>query len=162
VVLPDFQKGRVQPDIRVVTLELARAEALHLRIQLLTQAADLALRNAVQPEGFDQVIHPACAHPLHVGLAHGRHQRPLSSLARLQQAWEEAAVAYARHAQLERAHPRIPVAVAVAIAFTLSFGAALVALGAQVLGHLQFHQRLGHHPHTFAQRVQVWFSVSLA
>jgi len=36
------------------------------------------------------------------------------------------------------------------------------ALGAQVLGHLQLHQRLGHDPHAFAQGVQVGFSISLA
>jgi hypothetical protein len=67
-----------------------------------------------------------------------------------------------RASQLERAQACIPVAVAVAITFALSVWAALVAFGTQVLGHLQLHQRLGHHPHAFTQRVQIGSSVCLA
>src|SRR5229473_2309161 len=76
----------------------------------------------IQSERFDQVVHSASADSLHVGLAHRRHQSPLSSLAGFQQAREEAAIAYSRHFQLGRAHSGIPIAIAVAIALALSSG----------------------------------------
>jgi hypothetical protein len=47
VVLPHFQKGGVYPNVGVGPIELTGAEALHFGIQLFTQAADLALRDAV-------------------------------------------------------------------------------------------------------------------
>jgi hypothetical protein len=53
-------------------------------------------------------------------------------------------------------------AISVAVAFTLPLGAALVPLSAQVLGHLELHQRLRHHSHTLAKRIYVRLSVGLA
>jgi hypothetical protein len=131
-------------------LELPVAEAVYLDIQFFTQAADLALADAIQPQRFYQVVHPTRADPLYVRFTHGRHQRPLRSLAWFQQAWKEGAIAHPRHPQLERAYPCIPVPVAVAVAFALSLRAALVPVGAQMLGHLQFHQRLRHHAYALA------------
>src|SRR6266851_6831142 len=86
----------------------------------------------------------------------------LGPLAWFQQPRKEATVAHAWHVQIERTHPSVPVSVAVAIGLALPLRAALVALGTQVLGHLEFHQGLGHHAHALAQGVQVGLSVCLA
>ena len=126
VILPHFQEGGVDPNVRIDPIEFAGAEALHLGIQLFAQAADLALADAIQTQGFDQVVDTARAHALHVGLAHGRHQGSLRSLAGLQQARKEAAITDAGDPQLERAHPRIPGPISVAVALPLSIRAALV------------------------------------
>ena len=75
---------------------------------------------------------------------------------------KEAAITNAGYPQLEWAHSRIPVPIAVPVAFTLSIRAALVTLGAQMLGHLQLHQRLGHDAYTFTKCVQIRLGVRLA
>jgi tetratricopeptide (TPR) repeat protein len=76
----------------------------------------------------------------------GDHQR---ALARLQQAWEVAAVTHARHLEIERAHPRIPGPIAVAVPLPIPFTSAFVALSPDVLGDLDLHQRLAEYPHAF-------------
>ena len=109
-VLAHLDEGGVQPDVGVGPVERAGAEALHLGVQLGAQPADLALADPLQPQRLDQVVHPPRRDALHVGLLHHRHQRPLRPRARLQQRGEVAAVAHPRHPQLDRAHPRVPVA----------------------------------------------------
>src|SRR5262245_50390503 len=73
VLLAHFQKGGVDPNVRVGALELARAKALHLGIEFLTQPTDLALGDAIQSQGLDEVVYSTRAHALHVGLTYSRH-----------------------------------------------------------------------------------------
>src|SRR5262249_4086730 len=143
------------PNIRVAALQLAVAKALHLRIQFLTQAADLAFRNAIQSQRFHQIVHAARANPLDVGFAHCSDQRTLGSLARLEHARKEAPVSHARDTQVNTADPSIPAPLAVAVSFTLSLGRALITLRTEVLGDLEFHEGLRHDSHTFTQRVEI-------
>jgi len=117
VLLAHLQEGRVQPDIGVGPLKLAAAEALYFGIQLLTQAADLALADAFQAQRLDQVIHAARTDTLDVGFPNRGHQRALRPLARLQQRGEEAAITYPGHLQLKAAHSCVPAPLPVAAYF---------------------------------------------
>ncbi len=58
-ILADLKEGRVQPDIRIRPGQRPRAKALDDGVEVLTQPADLALADAVDPERLDQVVHPA-------------------------------------------------------------------------------------------------------
>jgi site-specific DNA recombinase len=145
----------VQPHVRVRPGERPRAEAGDLGVQLLAEAADLALADAGHPQRLDQLVHAARRDALHVRLLHHRQQRPLGPPPRLQQAGEEAPIPHPRHRQLDRPHPRVPLPLAVPVALAPPLGAALVPLRAQVLAHLQLHQRLRQHPHPFPQEVAV-------
>ena len=55
-------------------------EAIHHHVQLLTDTRHLALGDTLTPQGLDQVIHPPCGYPFHVGLLNDRQQRSRSSL----------------------------------------------------------------------------------
>jgi hypothetical protein len=99
---------------------------------------------------------------VHVGLLHHRHQRSLGAPLRLEQAGKVAAIAHPWHLDHDAAHPRIPLALAVAVALARARGGALVALGAQMLGHLQLHHRLAQHAHAFTQKVEIACLLCLA
>src|SRR5581483_9554069 len=117
-------------------------EALDLGIQALAQARDLTLAQPCQPQGLDEIIDLARADAMDVGLLHDRDQRLFGPPAWLQQAGKIAAIAHAWHAERNRAHARVPLPFAVAVALPQPRRRALVPFGAQLLRHLQFHQRL--------------------
>ena len=128
-ILPHLEVGRIEPHIRVGPGQRAGAEARDLRVQLLAEARHLALADPVHPERLHQVVDPAGGDALHVGLLHHRRQRPLGPLARLQQAREVAAVAHPRHLQVDGAHPRVPLPLAIPVALPRPLRGPLVPLG---------------------------------
>ena len=146
-VLAHLHEGGVQPHVRVGPGQRAGAEALHLRVQLLAQAADLALADALQPQRLDQVVHapgarrpgrrppgpppPAPAPP--AGGAPAGAGKKLPSRTR-----------GTRSSTVPTRVSHVPLPVPVALPRPL--GRALVALGPQVLRHLQLHQRLRRAP----------------
>ena len=68
----------VQPQVRVgSTVQRTAQEAIHHHVQLLTDARHLALGDALTPQCLDQVIHPPCGYPFHVGLLYDRQQARL-------------------------------------------------------------------------------------
>ena len=91
---------------------------------------DLALGDAAHAHGLDQVIDRAGRDALDVGLLDHRGQRLLGHPPRLQEAGEVAALAQLGDAQLDRAGPGLPVAVAVAVALHQPLGALLAMAGA--------------------------------
>ena len=70
MVVADFDKGGVQPQERISTLELALSEALDLSVQLLAQPTDVASEDAIQTKCLDQVVDPARTDALDLRLAH--------------------------------------------------------------------------------------------
>src|SRR5260221_5345116 len=162
-VPPPLDEGRVQPDVGVSgALEWTAPEAFPLLVELLTERRDLALAHALQPERLHDSIDAPGGDALHVRLLHRSHQRPLRPAARFEQAGEIAAIAHARHAQADAAHPRVPLPLAVAIALPGAPRRALVPLGAYVLPHLHLHERLAEHAHTLSQEVDVLAQLGLA
>ena len=157
-----FQEGRIEPKIRIGPFQPARAKPLYLDVQLLAQPAHLALADARYPQGLHQIIHPPRRDALHVGLLNHGHQRPLGTLARLQQAGEVAAIPCSGHPQLDGAHAGVPGPLPVAIALACPARRAFMSLGGQVLAELELHERLAQHPHAVTQEVSVPLKLCLA
>ena len=128
--LADLHVGGVEPEIRPVALDRPVEEGLHLLVDLLAQPDDLALGDAAHAHRLDQVVDRAGRDALDVGLLDHRGQRLLGHPARLEEAREVAALAQLRDAQLDRAGPGLPVAVAVAVALVEPLGARLAVAGA--------------------------------
>ena len=150
-VPPGFHVGGVQPHVGPVPLDRAGQKSLHPLVDLGAQPGHLALADAVHPHGPHQVVHRASGDALHVGLLDDGRQRLLRRPARLQEAWEVGTLAQPRDAQLHRARPRMPVALAVAVPLHLPIGTALaVRSTGQRLG-FQFHQPLGRKADHLAQ-----------
>ena len=93
------------------------AELGGMLIKISGHARDLGLRHGVHPQGFNQLIHPARGDPGEVAVSdHGDH-RSLSTLAALQQPLGEVgALAQLGDRDVDRAHPGVQVAMAVAVA----------------------------------------------
>jgi len=145
-----------------LTVQRARPKALDLGIQRLTQAADLALGDAVHPKCLDQLVDAPGAHALDVGLLHYRHQCAFATPPRLEQGWVVATVPNTRHPQFDAANACIPGPIAVPVALARAIGAALVALRTELLRHLDLHDLLGHHAYTLAQEIHVPVQLGLA
>jgi len=111
--------------------------------------------HALQPERLHEVVDAPRGDPLHVRLLHDGDEGALRPPPRLEQAREVAAIPHARHAQRHAAHARVPPTLAVAVALPRAPRRALVALCAQVLRHLQLHERLREHAHALLQEVDV-------
>ena len=124
-------------------------------VDLLAQPADLALGDAAHAHGLDQVVDRAGRDALDVGLLDHRGQRLLGHPARLQEAREVAALAQLGDAQLHRAGPGLPVAVAVAVALGQPLGARLAVRRPGQAVHLQLHQPLGGKADHLAQKIGV-------
>jgi len=104
---------------------------------------------------LDQIIHGAGRDALDVGLLDHRRQRFLGHPARLQEAGEVRALAQLRDAQFDRASPRLPVSVTVAVALDQSLGALLAVGRAGQAAHFQLHQSLGCKTDHLAQQIGV-------
>jgi hypothetical protein len=92
---------------------------------------------------------------LHVGFLDHRGERLLGHPARLQEAGEVAAAAQLGDAQLDRAGPRLPVAIAIAVAVVRPLGAALAVRGAGEATDLELHQPLRGEADHLAQEIGV-------
>jgi hypothetical protein len=127
--------------------------------QLIELAADprhLRLGDPLDPHRAGDLIDPPGGHALHVAGHHHAGQRPLGPSAWLQDRWEEAASAQLGNLQLDRADPGVPLSGPIAVAVRHPpLGRPLAALGADLRGDLDFHQRLGERADPFAQEVHV-------
>ena len=97
MLMAHFEEGRVQRAVRVRSVQLARAEALHFGIQGLTHAADLAFGDATHAQRFDQVIDSPRTDALYVRFLDDGDECPLTTSSWLEQRRVVAAVAHPRH-----------------------------------------------------------------
>jgi site-specific DNA recombinase len=141
--LADLHVGGVEPQVGPVALDRAGEEVADPLVDLGAEAADLALGDALQAHGPDQVIDRAGRDALDIGLLDHRGQRLLGGPAGLQEAREVGAPPELRDPQLDGPRPGLPVALAVAVALHQPLGAALAMRAAGQLTHLQLHQPLG-------------------
>ena len=153
--LAHLHVGCVDPQIRPVALDWPIEEGLYANIDLLAQAAHLALRDAAHAHGLDQIVDRAGRDALDVGLLDHRGQGLLGHPPRLEEAREVAALAQLGDTQLDRASSRLPVAVAVAVTLHQPVRA-LRAMGRpRQCPHFQFHQPLGGKADHVAQNIGV-------
>src|SRR3954452_14842185 len=124
--LAHLEVGGVEPEIGPLAGDQAVEEALHPFVDLLAQARDLALRDAAQAHGLDEVVDLARRDALDPGLLDDRHERLLGGLARLQEAREVAALTQLGDSQSQAAEPGVEPALAVAVAVRDTALAALV------------------------------------
>lgn len=154
-VLAHFLERRVEKQIRVCAIEPARPEGLHLGVELAADAAHLILGDALEAERFGELVDGARADAVHIRLLHHAEQRSLVAATRFQQAWEIRALAELGDLQLERAHPRVPLAIAIPVAAVQPRLGPLVRRGADQLGHLGVHQFLGKQLQPVAQKGRI-------
>ncbi len=140
---PNLQVGRVDPQVWPSTFDRPFEEGLHLAVDLLAQARDLAPGNPAHAHGLDQVVDRARRDALDICLLDHRRQRLLGHPAGLQEAREVGALPQLRNAQLDAACPRLPVAVAIAVALRQPRRALLAMAGTGQRSHLDLHQPLG-------------------
>src|SRR5690606_2118568 len=105
--------------------------------------------------GLDQVVHRAGRDALDVGLLDHRGQGLLGEPPGLQEPWEVAPLPELGNAQFNSAGPRLPVAVAVAVAMGTPLGALLPIAGTGGRADLHFHQPLGGKADHLAQDIGV-------
>src|SRR5580658_4390110 len=92
---------------------------------------------------------------MNVGLLHDRRDGLLGQPARLEKARKVAALAQLGDAKLHRAGPRLPVALAVAVALRKAIGRALAMRRSRAAFDVQLHQPLGRKADHSAQKVRV-------
>ncbi len=114
--LAPLRTGRVPPQIRPVALQRAVEEVAALVVDPAAQPRDLAPGEARHPHGLRRVVDRAGRHALDAGLPDHRSQRLLRHPARFREAGAVAPLAPLRALQLDRAGPRLPDPVAVAVA----------------------------------------------
>src|SRR5512134_999487 len=147
--------GRVDPQVRPVAFEGPVEKGLHLAVDLRAQARDLALRNPAHAERLDQVVHRAHGNALDVGLLDHGSERLLGDAARLEKTGEVGALPQLRDAQLNSPGPRLPGAVAVAVALDKSLRAFLAPAGSGHAFDLQLHQAVRGKADHLTQKVGV-------
>jgi len=154
-VAADLHIRRVQPDEGPVALQRPVQKGLHALIDVLAQAADLALRDAGHAHGLDQVVDGTRRDARHVGLLDHRDQRLLRRAPRLQEGREVGALAQLGDAQIDGAGPRLPGPLAVAVALGQPLVTAFAVAGTGQRLDLQLHQALGGKADHLAQEVGV-------
>src|SRR5208283_1837688 len=92
---------------------------------------------------------------MNVGLLHDRRDGLLGQPARLEKAREVAALAQLRDAQLNRASPRLPIAVAIAVSLSQAVRRALAMRRTGAAFNVQLHQPLGRKADHPAQEIRV-------
>src|SRR4029453_199328 len=119
-VLTPLVVRRINPHVRVLASDLARAKRLDLRVELDADPRDLRFRHPVHPQRLQQIVHLPRGHAVHVGLLDHRLQRSLRSSPRLEQRGKVAPRTHLRNRQLDRAHPRVPASHPVPVAVCAS------------------------------------------
>ena len=155
MVAAHLHVGRVEPDIGPVAFERPVEEGLDPVVDLRAQPADLAPGDAGPAHRLDEVVDRAGRDALDVGLLDHRGQRLLGHPPRLEKARKVRALAQLGDAQLDRAGPRLPVPVAIAVALGEPVGGALAKAGAGLGADLHLHQPLGGEGDHVAQNVGV-------
>jgi hypothetical protein len=154
--LPALDLERVEGHVRVgAAVERPGAEVLHDLIEALRPPRDLALAHPLHAELLHQLLHPPRRDAGEVGVRDHRHERLLGPPPRLQQpVGEVAALAQLRDGELDRAYPRVPVALAVAVTAIDPLRRALPVRRAAELVRLRTHQRLRHLLHHRPQQIR--------
>ena len=153
--LAHLHVGGVEPQIGPVALQRSIEEAVDLIVDLAAQPGDLALGDARHPHRLNQIVDRAGRHALDVGLLDHRSQRLLGHPPRLQEAREVAPLPQLRDLQLDRAGPRLPGPVAVAVAVGDTIRRALAVSGAGQALDLQCHQPLGREADHLAKQIGI-------
>ena len=79
-VLADLLSQRIQPQVGIrPAVQRPAEERLDAAVELLADARDLALRDALAAEGLHQVLDAAGGGALYVGLLHDGKQRPFAA-----------------------------------------------------------------------------------
>lgn len=154
-VLAHLQVGRVDPEVGPVALKRAIEEGRHPFVDLGAEPGDLALRDAAHAERLHQVVDRARRDAVDVGLLDDGGQRFLRHAPRLEEAGEVGAAAQLRDSQLDRAGPRLPVPVAIAVALDQPIRALLAPGRAGQATHLQLHQPFGGEADHLTQKIGV-------
>jgi hypothetical protein len=118
-------------------------EGFDLVVDLLAEPGHLALGDAAHAHRLDEVIDGSGRNALNISLLDHSSQGLLGHAARLQKAREIAACAKLGNAKLDRAGPRLPVPVAIAVALGQSKAILLAIARAGLRADLQRHQFLG-------------------
>lgn len=79
VMLKHFAGERVEPNIRIVAVQLSLTKGNSQLVQLPANARSFALVDAPESQSPDQALNIACADTFHLGFLHrSQQQRPLS------------------------------------------------------------------------------------
>jgi site-specific DNA recombinase len=149
------QVGGVQPEVGPFARQRPVEEGRDALVDVLAELRDGGLRDAGQPHGLDQVVHPPCRDPADPGLLDHRHQRLLRGLPGLEEGREIGPLPELGDAQLHRAEAGVEGAVPIAVAPVQPLAGALVAPRADQALHVGLHQDLQHRLGDAAQEVAV-------
>jgi len=132
-------------------------------VELGGHSRDLRLRQRVDAEGLDQLVHPPRGHPGEVAVGDHGDQRGLCALAALEQPFGEVgALAEFGDRHIDRADPGVEVAVAVAVALRCPARGGAAVLGADhgvgVRGQQGVDHRLQQRAHQIRRRLGEGFT----
>jgi hypothetical protein len=91
--LSNLHVGRIDPQVRPVTIDRLVEKGFHPLVDLLAQPVDLAFGDATHPHRLDQVVDRSGRDTLDVGFLDHRGQGLLGHPSRLEEAREVAALA---------------------------------------------------------------------
>ena len=154
-VLADLHIGGVDPQVGPVPLDRPVEEGVDSLVDVFTQAAHLALGDAIHPQRLHQIIDRAGRDALDVSLLDHRSQRLLSHPARFQKAGEVASLPELGDAQLNGPGARLPVTLAVTIALNKPRGRLLAVASTRQAADFHLHQPLGSKGDHIAQNIGV-------
>ena len=151
--------GRCRPACRwargAAPRQPSRALTTIAAVELLADARDLAIGDALAAKRLHEVLDTTGGDVLHVGVLHDGEQDPLAATAGFEQGGEGAALPHLRDLQLQGAHAGVarpgPVTVAVGDPLRVALARAGPGLG----GYLGHHRCLHQHPRPLAQEVEV-------
>jgi hypothetical protein len=143
-VLADLDDQRVGPHERVRTgVQWPVAERLDLGVQVPGHLRHLRLRQRLDAELLDQLLHPPRRHAEQIAGGHHRDQRLFGPAAVLQHPVREVRPGpQLRDGQVDGAGPGVPLAVAIAVTRVGPFAGALAVTGAAQGIGLGRHQRV--------------------
>ena len=153
--LADLQVGGVDPQIRPGALDRPAQEGVHPLVDLLAQAADLALRHPGRAHRLDEIVDSPRRDPVHVGLLDYGRERLLGGAPGLEEGGEVGALAELGDGQVDPAGPRLPAPLAVAIPVFEAVGAARAGRRTGLRLNLQLHHAIGRKGQQLAHEVRI-------
>jgi hypothetical protein len=148
-----LQVSGVEPQIRPFAGERPIEKGMHALVDLFAQLGDLRLADPRQSHRLHQIVDTAGRHTADPRLLDDRDQRLLRALAGFEKRREIAALPQLRDAQLQRAETGVESAVAMAVAPSRAFTAALVTPGPNQPLDIGFHQQLQHRLRDGSQKI---------
>jgi len=162
--LADLDVRSVKPQVRIrLCAERAAAKGGDLGVEGRADPAHLALADGRDAQGAHEVVDPAGADALYVGLLDDRQEGPLGAPPGLEQGREVRAVANPRDGQIDRPDAGVPAPLAIAV--PVGQPTLRVALAVGYPGqprHLGLHECLGEDADALAQDVDVTIRGHLA